>query len=235
MSSQRKKVLVGVAVLLCVLVVLAAVVPVSSPSHKKDSLQVPPVQNDISDQSSQAEQSNSMPIYNQSPTRIPTPSLSAEQSDQMPQGWTLSDDDAYTFKYPENWTLERTLFANGQTVVVKPVDADSVTYAPSWSITIEQTDPNNLLSDRENAYEGFGFAKSMMQLSDQSFESLSGIFPPVAVGQIPDSSTVQETHVFLDSKPYSYLIVYKYPGVKKDPVYESMFAQITKSLSIETF
>jgi hypothetical protein len=141
-------------------------------------------------------------------------------------GWILSDNDVYTFQYPSDWRLERTLFNGGQTVMIRPNNFTDESNQPHWSITITKTNPSAPIIANEDFYIKNGFQRSRVYISGKPAIKVSGIL-------FPNKVNIYEAHIFLQQQQYSYYIIYKYPHVPSQYSYEALFQKITDTVHIE--
>jgi hypothetical protein len=177
--------------------------------------------------------SNNIPQGNtrqiQPTAKIESPNTPAKSINEFAiKDWILSDNDVYTFQYPTDWKLQRTLFPNGQTVTVVPENATYTPATPTWSITITKTDLTNPITNKEKLYLSVGFKQETTDISGQKAEVVSGVFPNANA-----NNAVQETNIYLARDNYSYVVSYKYPGNKINQQYEQLFQKITNTISIE--
>lgn len=128
----------------------------------------------------------------------------------------------YMLYYPKEFSPESFQYSNGEGVVFKKQNTGNT--GPFMSIVVEQILPSGAtLSQRQEFYKRLGFVKDSIQLGGIAATKLSGSLQVNNSSQSAGKDTTWETHIYLDKKTRSYLVVYKYEAENRDPQLESLF------------
>lgn len=149
-------------------------------------------------------------------------------------GWVTNDNDIFTFFYPSNWKIESNLFAQGQTMIVKPETLPETEYVPGLVINVQLTDAAASTSaSKEQVYQGLGYQTKNAMLDEKQWVVLTGVFPPVQSAPLPSGSYAYETQYYIDYKGISFQLIYKYPGTKENREYELLYQKMLSTFHIK--
>ncbi|HSW47980.1 MAG TPA: PsbP-related protein [Candidatus Saccharimonadales bacterium] len=212
-SPPNKKIVIGAAIFIAVVVVFVLITIISESMTTKNS-----VSQDLSKQPPK----NPQQVIVGSPNQNSSPSNTPQT-----EKWTTYKNSQFSIDYPADWHTQELIFPNGDIGTTFQPSAQSDA-TPSFDIIRSKTSSQSAISQKQQGYINLGFDKSYISIDNLQATKLTGPIPSRSKTNSTPVKAIQVNHIYF-SRGDDYLLKYAYSNVGIDQSLEATFTQMISS------